>query len=83
MAFANGLAKAGFEPVSIRTKATAFLEKGPEGFGISRIQLDCVGEVPGLDDAGFQEHAAAAKVGCPVSRALSATPIELNATLQG
>jgi len=83
MAFANGLAKAGHEPSSIRTTARAFLEKGPEGFGISRIQLECIGVVPGIDDATFQEHAAAAKTGCPISRALAATPIELNATLQG
>jgi len=82
MAFANGLAKAGHEAQSIRTTARVFLEKGPEGFGISRIELECVGRVPGLDEATFQEHAQSAKVGCPVSRALSATPIELAATLE-
>ncbi|MFH1763436.1 MAG: OsmC family peroxiredoxin, partial [Gemmatimonadota bacterium] len=47
MAFANGLAKAGFEPTSIRTTAKVFLEKGPDGFGVSRIELECVGNVPG------------------------------------
>lgn len=83
MAFANGLAKAGFEPTSIRTTAKAYLEKGPDGFGISRIELDCVGDVPGIDDATFQEQAQGAKVGCPISRALAATPIELKATLAG
>lgn len=83
MAFANGLAGAGFEPTSIRTTARAFLEKGPEGFGISRIELECVGTVPGIDAATFQEQAQAAKVGCPISKALAATPIELKATLQG
>jgi osmotically inducible protein OsmC len=83
MAFANILAKAGHEPESIKTTARAHLEKGPEGFGISRIELECVGRVPDLDDATFQEHAQAAKTGCPVSRALSATPVELKATLEG
>ena len=82
MAFANGLAKAGHEAESIRTTARVFLEKGPEGFGISRIELDCVGSVPGLDEASFQEHAEGAKVGCPVSKALAATPIELVARLE-
>jgi osmotically inducible protein OsmC len=82
MAFANGLAKAGHEAESIKTTARVFLEKGPEGFGISRIELDCVGSVPGLDEASFQEHAEGAKVGCPVSRALAATPIELVARLE-
>lgn len=81
MAFANGLAQAGHEAESIQTTARVYLEKGPEGFGISKIVLECVGRVPGLDDATFQEHAQGAKVGCPVSRALSATPIELRATL--
>lgn len=83
MAFANILAKAGHEAESIRTTARVYLEKGPEGFGISRIELECVGRVPGVDDATFQEHAQSAKVGCPVSRALSATPIELVASLEG
>lgn len=82
MAFANGLAKAGHEAESIRTTASVFLEKGPDGFGVSRIRLECVGRVPGLDDATFQEHAQGAKVGCPVSRALAATPIELVASLE-
>jgi lipoyl-dependent peroxiredoxin len=82
MAFANILAKAGFDPESIRTEAKVHLTKGPEGFGISKINLACVGKVPGVDDATFQKHAQEAKVGCPVSRALSATPIELEATLE-
>jgi osmotically inducible protein OsmC len=82
MAFANGLAKAGFEPESIRTTARVFLEKGDEGFGVSRIELECFGTVPGIDDAAFQGHAQEAKIGCPVSRALAATPIQLTAALE-
>jgi len=83
MAFANGLAKAGFEPASIRTTAKVHLEMGPDGFGVSRIDLECFGEVPGIDDAAFQEQAQGAKAGCPVSKAVSATPIQLTATLEG
>jgi len=83
MAFANALAKAGHEAESIKTTANVYLEKGADGFGISKIRLDCVGRVPGLYDATFQEHAQGAKVGCPVSKALSATPIELVARLEG
>lgn len=82
MAFANALAQAGHEAESISTTARVFLEKGPEGFGISRIRLECVGRVPGVDEATFREHAEGAKVGCPVSKALSATPIELEARLE-
>jgi len=83
MAFANGLAKAGFEPTSIRTTAKVHLEMGADGFGVSQIDLECFGDVPGIDDATFQEHAQGAKVGCPISKALSATPIQLSATLVG
>ena len=38
--------------------------------------------VPGIDDATFREKANAAKVGCPVSKALSAVPITLEAALR-
>lgn len=82
MAFANALAKAGFEAESVRTTAKAFLEKGPDGFGISRIELESHARVPGIDEGTFQEQAAGAKVGCPISKALAATPIELTATLE-
>ena len=75
--------KPGSRPDSIRTTAKAYLEKGPDGFGISRIELECVGNVPGIDEATFQEQAQGAKVGCPISKALAATPIELAATLEG
>jgi osmotically inducible protein OsmC len=37
--------------------------------------------VPGIDEATFQEHAAGAKAGCPVSRALAAIEIVLQAKL--
>ena len=83
MAFAHGLAQAGFEPDSISTVAKVHLEKGPDGFGVSLIELECVGKVPGIDEATFQEQAGMAKVGCPVSKALAATSIELRATLEG
>jgi osmotically inducible protein OsmC len=82
MAFANILAKAGFEPTSIRTRAKVHLDKGPDGFGISKIVLECQGQVPGVDETTFQLHAREAKTGCPVSRALAATPIELTARLE-
>ena len=40
------------------------------------------GTVPGIDEADFLKHAAAAKAGCPVSRALAGVPeITLEASL--
>ena len=38
-------------------------------------------QVPGIDQTKFMEFAEKAKTGCPVSQALSATPITLNAKL--
>ena len=50
---------------------------------ISKIELVSVGDVPGLDEAEFVAQAAAAKAGCPVSKALASVPeITLEAVLK-
>jgi len=82
MAFANQLAKAGHEPTSVKTIAKVYLEKSDAGFGIAKIELVCRATVPGIDDATFKEKAEAAKTGCPVSKALGAVPITLDAKLE-
>lgn len=81
MALSAGLEKAGHKPRSVQTTAKVHLsmEGGPN---ISKIELDTVGDVPGLDQAGFQKFAEEAKVGCPVSKALAATQITLTAKLK-
>lgn len=81
MAFSAELEAAGFTPNSVSTKASVWLEKVGDGFSITRILLSTEGDVPDIDDAKFQEVATAAKEGCPVSRALSAVDISLEATL--
>jgi len=82
MAFSGQLGSAGFSPVRIHTTAKVHIERGESGFSITRIDLDTEGEVPGIDNAKFQELAEAAKKGCPVSRALAAVAeINLNARL--
>lgn len=81
MAFSNGLAKAGFPPESVRTEARVHLEKGEAGFSITQIHLDCVARVPGIDEVTFQAQAKGAKGGCPISKALSAIEIRLDARL--
>lgn len=83
MAFANILSKAGHEPKSVSTTAKVNLEKTEGGFSITRIDLDTRVDAPGLDEATFQQHANQAKEGCPVSRALKAVDITLNAKLVG
>jgi lipoyl-dependent peroxiredoxin len=81
MALSNMLAKAGFVPTSVKSTASVHLGKDDKGFLITRIDLDVVGVVPGIDDAAFQEHAQNAKTGCIISRALAATEITMKATL--
>ena len=83
MALSAGLSKAGHPPTRVHTVARVHLEKVGEGFGITRIELECNAEVPGIDAAAFQEQAEGAKKGCPVSKALAATEITLKATLRG
>ena len=68
MAFSNGLAKAGHKVEQLNTNAA--VEFVP-GTGITRVTLTVRGKVGGIDDVEFQKQAAAAKEGCPVSKALS------------
>ena len=71
MAFSKGLADAGFTPTSVETTAKVHLDKNDGGFGVTRIELDTVGDVPGIDADTFQKIAEGAKENCPISRLLS------------
>ena len=81
MALSHGLASAGHKPERVHTSATVDLEKQGAGFAITRIRLVCEARVPGIDAATFKQQAETAKANCPVSKALAATPIELDARL--
>ena len=81
MALSAGLGKAGINATRINTAAKVNFEKVGEGFSITRIDLITEGEVPGIDEATFLEHAEAAKKGCPISRALASVEITLSAKL--
>lgn len=82
MALSNGIAQAGGTPQSLDVSADVTLGPDPAGgFRITGIKLTVRGEVAGLDEAGFQQAADAAKAGCPVSKALTGTEITLDAAL--
>jgi osmotically inducible protein OsmC len=81
MAFSGNLGRAGYTPDYVRTTADVHLDKVDGGFKITRIVLHMEARVPGLDEKTFREQAEAAKGGCPVSQALAAVPIELDARL--
>jgi osmotically inducible protein OsmC len=82
MAFSKDLADAGFTPNSVDTTAKVHLDKGDAGFGVTRIELETVGDVPGIDEGTFQKIAEGAKENCPISRLLApGAQISLTATL--
>lgn len=81
MALSHGLAQAGFTPKRVHTTAKVHLEPVEGGFGITRIALTTEAEVPGITPEQFAEQAQGAKEGCPVSKALAATNITLDAKL--
>lgn len=81
MAFSGQLAAAGFTPEWIRTQAIADFEKLDAGWTITGIVLQTRAKVPGATQAAFEQAAANAKAGCPVSRLLN-TKITLEATLE-
>ena len=66
-------------------EVSADVSLGPDkengGFKLTGIQLTVRGEVEGLDGDGFVKAAQDAKVGCPVSKALTGVDISLDAAL--
>ena len=78
MALSNGLAKAGSPATSLDTSAEVDFVPGT---GITEIRLTVKGVVEGISSDDFVAAATAAKEGCPVSQALAAVPIKLEASL--
>jgi osmotically inducible protein OsmC len=74
MAFSFACDKLGLATLAVDTQASVRLVKQGDGFAIDRIALTMQATVPGLDDAEFQQIAAAAKRDCPLSKALAAVP---------
>jgi lipoyl-dependent peroxiredoxin len=83
MQLSANIAEAGGTPQSLEVTADVSLGEDSErgGFMLTGIVLKVVGEVEGLDEAGFRKAADAAKAGCPVSKALAGVDISLEASL--
>lgn len=81
MALSFRLSGAGFPPTELRCDATIDMDNSSGGWAFEKITLNLEAEVPGISAEQFMELAKAAKEGCPVSKALSAVPIELDAKL--
>lgn len=82
MSLSNGLAKDGHTPTRVETEARVHLST-EGGAHLTRIDLVCEAEVPGIDEATLRRYADDAKSGCPVSKALTGVEITLQATLSG
>jgi osmotically inducible protein OsmC len=83
MALSAGLDQAGTPVTRIEADAACTIDTVGGAPTITTIALKVRGKVPGIDQAGFQKAASAAKDGCPVSRALKGNvAITLSATLE-
>jgi osmotically inducible protein OsmC len=82
MALSMILGEVGIVPARIDTGATVTFEKLDTGFTITKVHLDVSVSAPGADRVKFDESAARAKAGCPVSKVLKAE-ITMDAKLTG
>lgn len=80
MALSLMLTEAGLKPTQLDTAAAVTIEQVEGGFAVTSSKLTLKAKVPGTDNAKFQEIAAKAKAGCPISKLLK-TEITLDATL--
>ena len=73
MALSAALGEAGFTPERLDVTAEVNLENvPPAGWTVTASHLTLTGKVPGIPVAKFDEIAAKAKAGCPISRLLNA-----------
>ena len=80
MALSLILGEAQLTAERMETSAAVTLDKVEDGYAITSVHLTLKAKVPGADRATFDELAAKAKAGCPVSKLLN-TNITLDATL--
>ena len=81
MALANLLSQEGHSPQHLEVSATITLDDSSGAPTIASSALEVTGQVPGIDTGAFRDAAKRAGAACPVSRALSAVDITVNATL--
>lgn len=78
MALSNVLDKGGTPPTALDVRAETTFQPGE---GVTGIHLVVRGSVPGMSQEDFVSAAETGKENCPVSQALRATPITLDAAL--
>jgi osmotically inducible protein OsmC len=84
MAMTAALTRENITATSLHTTATVHLESTSAGPTVTKIELVTRGQVPGIDQAKFEQVAQGAKQNCAISRALaSVATITLDAKLEG
>jgi osmotically inducible protein OsmC len=80
---AQALRREGYRPERVETRATCTLSpQKPGGLKLTGLQLRVRGEVPGLDEATFQQFARQAEAMCPIANTAYGGPqVELNVSL--
>jgi osmotically inducible protein OsmC len=81
MAFAGALERAGFKAESIATTAKVSIDKVDGGFKVVRIDLVTEAKVPGIDAGPSRSRRREPRPACPISKALAAVDITLDARL--
>lgn len=81
MALSADLSKAGYVVKEISTQAKVSLEKVDGGFEITGIKLITKARVLDIAMDEFAKYASGAKKNCPVSKALAAVDVQLEAHL--
>lgn len=83
MALSSRLTKAGHPPQRVQAQSHVTIDKVEGDWAVTGIRLEVDATVPGASSADFTRLAEDAKVNCPISRALRAVPITLEARLAG
>ena len=83
MALSGDLTRAGTPPDHLHVSASVTFDKVDGKWTVTRSELDVMGVVPDIDEAGFDAAAQGAGTGCPISRALAGNvEIVVSSTLE-
>lgn len=81
MQLSHFLAENGTPAEELKARAVVSVEQVESGFEVKSSLITLEAKVPGIDDSTFQALAGKAKTGCPISKALGAIEVGLDAKL--
>ncbi len=81
MQLSHFLAENGTPADELKARAVVSVEQADGGFEVRSSAITLEAKVPGIEDGAFQQLATKAKEGCPISKALGAIEVSLDAKL--